>query len=415
MVLGDHSSDNQAKHNILPIDDAYKDCKRECNTEDHQLSRRRKAITQNINTINEKIKQLRENVTNVDEKIYTLLKKALSDLNNEFNKKLNILKSDLVELQRQLKEIEFSQAFVKDQSDKDKPVNFLKTWSSFKKYKKKLVEQKSIIKDIEVNLALEGNIKIVSDSNERKIDIDNLNSEKLSVVDATRKTINNQFAKKSTDFRTKLVERAVKAKDFKQFHPSARANYAHSSMVPSTPADMPSSYSNPSRNAREEQKFAKEDDKSKVKSKIENLLESYNKNIEQHSKLDSIATEAVRRSLFGVFAENYSEFKEKVNASTLRNLFKSAFKGSEILTDINRIILYFNLPFCTESEPKMTKKIFTLSKDDSIRNMLEKFEKKEITSKQPNVILIRVEKDLIVGGYASHGWCISEKKRGDST
>ena len=63
----------------------------------------------------------------------------------------------------------------------------------------------------------------------------------------------------------------------------------------------------------------------------------------------------------------------------------------------------------------MPKKIFPVSEDYSIKAMLEAFEKKGLTLKQPNVIIIKVEKDLIVGGYASHGWSISEKFRGDSS
>lgn len=304
---------------------------------------------------------------------------------------------------------------MKDQSEKVRPVNFLKTWSSFKKYKKKLIEQKSIIKDIEINLALEGNIKISSDTNERKIDIDNLNSEKRNVVDATRKTINNQLIQKTTNFRTKIMERAKNQKDLKQYHPYARGSGAHSSLVPSAPADMPSSYSNPSRGFRGEDVMEKKDEKFKVKKKIEDLLDSYHKTVEQQSKLDSIATEAVQRSLFGVFAHNYSIFKNEAQSSTIENVFKKVFKGSQILNDVYRIILYFNLPFHNYTEPKIPDKIFTLTKDESIKAMLEKFEKKGLTLQQPNVIIMRVEKDLVVGGYASHGWSISENQRGDDT
>ena len=193
---------------------------------------------------------------------------------------------------------------------------------------------------------------------------------------------------------------------------------AHSSLIPSAPADMPSSYSNPNRpfgDPNEENKDRVLYERSKIKNKVEGLLESYHKEVEKQSKLDSIATEAVQRSLFGVFANNYNIFKNEAQSSTIENVFKNVFKGSEILPDIYRIILYFNLPFHNYTEPKKPKKIFTLSKDESIKAMLEAFEKKGLTLQQPNVIIMRVEKDLIVGGYASHGWSISENQKGDDT
>ena len=47
--------------------------------------------------------------------------------------------------------------------------------------------------------------------------------------------------------------------------------------------------------------------------------------------------------------------------------------------------------------------------------MLEAFEKQaSSTLRQPNVILMKMGK-TIIGGYASHGWKISDTKLGDDT
>lgn len=121
------------------------------------------------------------------------------------------------------------------------------------------------------------------------------------------------------------------------------------------------------------------------------------------------------RSLFGVFAQNYQAFKQNAVSSVIEDTFKRVFKGSAILNEVNRIMLYFNLPFYDYGDPAIPRKIFPVSDDYSIKSLLEAFEKKGLTLTQPNVIIMQVDKDLIIGGYASHGWSISEKERGNDT
>ena len=78
---------------------------------------------------------------------------------------------------------------------------------------------------------------------------------------------------------------------------------------------------------------------------------------------------------------------------------------------MNRIILYFNLPF---KEYRKPTKIFPSSNYDSefkIKSLLEAFEKQGLRKQQPNVVLMQAGKKII-GGYATHGWSISESERG---
>ena len=82
----------------------------------------------------------------------------------------------------------------------------------------------------------------------------------------------------------------------------------------------------------------KEYDVTLAKEKIEKLL-----NREDAKYENSYAEEGVKRSLFGVFVENYRFYKQTQH--NLDELLRSAFRGSTILSDVDRIILYFNLPF----------------------------------------------------------------------
>jgi hypothetical protein len=351
-------------------------------------------------------------VKEVEDAIYEMLKKTLASLSEEYTKKLNIIKSDLLELNRQNREIEYAKTFIKLQSNLLEPVNFLKIWSSYKKYKKKLVEQKTTITDIQVQLKLDGNPIISSDSGHRNIDIDNTTNDKKNVIDFTRKSIANQIVQKSTSFRSQLINRAAK-NGLKEYNPFVSSNYTKPSLVPAAPSKMPSSYGDPNKEFKMSDRMEKAEDRSRIKKKIENILVAFEKKLED-DQMESIATEAVKRSLYGVFAQNYLVFKNNAVSSVIEDTFRKVFKGSNILNDVQRIILYFNLPFEQNfSNPTIPKKIFPVSDDYSIKAMLEAFEKKGLTLDQPNVIIMKVDKDLIVGGYASDGWSISEKKRGN--
>lgn len=294
-----------------------------------------------------------------------------------------------------------------------KPISFLKAWYNFKKYKKRLQEQRTTITDIHVQLKLDGKPIITSDSGHRNIDIDNTNLEKKNIIDITRKSIVNQVSKKSTSFRSQLINRATKT-GMKEYNPFVTNNYVKSSLVPTAPSKMPSSYGDPNKEFRIGDHHDKSEDKGAIKTKIEKFFQNYERSLEE-GKLDSIATEAINRSLFGMFAKNYQDFKQNAVSSVIEDTFKRVFKGSAILNDVNRIILYFNLPLYNYSEPAIPKKIFPVSDDYSIKSLLEAFEKKGLTMRQPNVIIMQVDKDLIIGGYASHGWSISEKERGNDT
>lgn len=74
-------------------------------------------------------------------------------------------------------------------------------------------------------------------------------------------------------------------------------------------------------------------------------------------------SDSIKRSIFGVFSENYSKFKRDKNENELSRsqIFRSFFKDSQILTgntkSILKQILYFNLPYDdivkNEERPKL--------------------------------------------------------------
>ena len=60
----------------------------------------------------------------------------------------------------------------------------------------------------------------------------------------------------------------------------------------------------------------------------------------------SIVSDAIKRSVFGVFSRNYKAYKALPPGKNNREeIWKSYFTDSKILNDVQRCLLYFNLPF----------------------------------------------------------------------
>ena len=324
LVIGDHSGENANNHAHININEVYDDAVHECNLEDVNLVKKKNLINNNIQQIKDKIKELEQWAKEVEEEVYRLLKNTLKELSIEFKKKNSLLKSDLMELWRQNKEIEHVQGYIREQAEKMTPVNFLKIWNSFKNYKKKLLEKKTTITDIHVQLKLDGKPIITSDSGHRNIDIEDSNNEKKNVLDFTKRSIANQITQKSTSFRSQLINRAAKT-GLKEYNPFITGGgYMKSNLVPANPSRMPNSNKDPNNDFKIGDHFEKPDEKSKIKKKIVDLLHGYEKKLEEF-QVDSIATEAVQRSLYGVFAKNYHAFKNNVVPSVLEDTFKKVF------------------------------------------------------------------------------------------
>jgi len=65
-------------------------------------------------------------------------------------------------------------------------------------------------------------------------------------------------------------------------------------------------------------------------------IESYLEKIEKRINSDTFASDdSVKRSLFGIFSQNYEIYKTQANTGQgLEEIFWSAFKGSKILKDV---------------------------------------------------------------------------------
>jgi hypothetical protein len=71
------------------------------------------------------MKRLKSNSDDIEERLYQLLQETLAMLSRNFEEKSGRLKNDFAELQRQEREIEYAEAFMRAQAHECDPVAFL--------------------------------------------------------------------------------------------------------------------------------------------------------------------------------------------------------------------------------------------------------------------------------------------------
>jgi hypothetical protein len=88
------------------------------------------------------------------------------------------------------------------------------------------------------------------------------------------------------------------------------------------------------------------DHRSKQKQDISIKIEKALRAIEEKLEVpdNNIVEESVQRSIFGIFARNFKLYKETTGGD-MDVIFRKFFKGSHILDETQRIILYMNLPY----------------------------------------------------------------------
>ena len=86
-----------------------------------------------------KMQHIKENAMQVTEKINQILMNALNDIDKHVRAKTDQLKSDRNELNRQLYEILYAEAFIKKQSEQADPLEFLNLNTGYTQVKYGLV------------------------------------------------------------------------------------------------------------------------------------------------------------------------------------------------------------------------------------------------------------------------------------
>lgn len=93
------------------------------------LEERRRALNDTVRALDEKMSQVQTNSAAVQEAIYQKMEEALFQLQDETERRLSQLQTEKLELQRQLHQMQWTEAFVRVLQERLPPVSFVSAWS----------------------------------------------------------------------------------------------------------------------------------------------------------------------------------------------------------------------------------------------------------------------------------------------
>lgn len=156
-MVGHHSTGDAARHKLITIAEAFKSVAESANAIDPILESRKAAIKSQMQSVKERTKQVFANSDAIKAQLDEIYSKALSDLKALVKKKLNVLKGDSVELERELSEIGQLEAFLEYQKSGPNATQFILDWSHHQRLRSELHsfpffrETIDVLPDIRVN------------------------------------------------------------------------------------------------------------------------------------------------------------------------------------------------------------------------------------------------------------------------
>ncbi|KAI8618567.1 hypothetical protein BC830DRAFT_1166058 [Chytriomyces sp. MP71] len=163
-MVGNHANGESAKHQLVSVTEAYQTVLQEARTLDPVLQSRRTEIINQIGAVNQRAKAVSQMGAQIETQIEDMYKRAMAELHNVINDKINVLLGDELELKRQLGEIEHLEEYVKYQQQGD-ATQFLFSWARHQAYRSELHDFKFFRNsiDVELDVKVNGGINIVLD------------------------------------------------------------------------------------------------------------------------------------------------------------------------------------------------------------------------------------------------------------
>ncbi|EAY08428.1 B-box zinc finger family protein [Trichomonas vaginalis G3] len=124
-LAGNHSQGAAAKHELVPIKDAYHQALLYSNENDRDYNRRRRLIKRKLADADQRLKDVAENTKNLEQTIMKLAREAIENLKQKAGEKALRIRSNQVELQRKLDELEENAAFIETHRDLSNPATFI--------------------------------------------------------------------------------------------------------------------------------------------------------------------------------------------------------------------------------------------------------------------------------------------------
>ncbi len=137
-MVGHHSVGEAARHKLITVAEAFRTVSESSQAADPVLESRRSTIKKQIEAVNECAKAVESNAAQIQQALEDIYRKAQNDLKTITKKKLNVLKGDVVELNRQLAEMARLEAFLNYQKDGGNATQFILDWAHHQKLRTEL-------------------------------------------------------------------------------------------------------------------------------------------------------------------------------------------------------------------------------------------------------------------------------------
>lgn len=170
-MVGHHSTGDAARHKLVTIAEAFKSVAESANAIDPILESRKAAIRSQMQSVKERTKQVFSNSDTIQSQLDEIYARAKSDLKALLKKKLNILKGDSVELERELSEIRQLEAFLEYQKSGPNATQFILDWSHHQRLRSELHsfpffrETIDVLPDIRVNGGIQVHVESAMNGN----------------------------------------------------------------------------------------------------------------------------------------------------------------------------------------------------------------------------------------------------------
>ena len=170
-MVGHHSTGDAARHKLITIAEAFKSVAESANAIDPILESRKAAIKAQMQSVKERTKQVFSNSDAIQAQLDEIYTRAKSDLKALLKKKLNVLKGDSVELERELCEIGQLEAFLEYQKSGPNATQFILDWSHHQRLRSELHsfpffrETVDVLPDIRVNGGIQVHVESAINGN----------------------------------------------------------------------------------------------------------------------------------------------------------------------------------------------------------------------------------------------------------
>lgn len=164
-MVGHHSTGDAARHKLITIAEAFKSVAESANSVDPILESRKAAIHAQKESVDERAKQVIANADAIQSQLDEIYQRAQADLKALLKKKLNVLRGDVVELDRELAEIRQLEAFLEYQKSGPNATQFILDWSHHQRLRTELHsfpffrESIDVLPDIRVNGSIQVHVE----------------------------------------------------------------------------------------------------------------------------------------------------------------------------------------------------------------------------------------------------------------